>query len=294
MSTSPGTPIGQEEPVGAALARMRRARRVTGAAIAEMVGMSQPKISRIERGKGAVDPQDVVTIARALGADDSAIQALRERAEHVQDRLTDWRPTAETLTTRQDDMAVWESTATEVRNFESAVVPGQLQTSGYARAVLVAFQGLSRLSDEQLTETAILTAVAARLRRQQVLADRGKSFTFVMTETVLRNPPCPPGEMLAQLGRLREVDKRYPNVTLGIVPDGSSEGLPPLHGFLVLDDDLVLVDVYNTGLMSRGAVDVATYRQVFDIYQARAISDIEPVLARYEDIYLEQLRRRSH
>jgi transcriptional regulator with XRE-family HTH domain len=292
VSTSPGAPIAPDEPLGATLARMRRARRVTGAALAVMVGMSQPKISRIERGKGNVDPEDVVAIARALGADESRIQSLRERAERTQDRLTEWQPTSDPLAKRQEDMGVWEAAATEVRDFQPAAVAGQLQTSGYARAVLVTFQRLARLSDDELTETAILAAVSARVRRQETLADRTKSFHFVMTEAVLRNPACPPAEMLAQIGHLRDVAERYANVTIGIVPDGTPVDIPPLHGFTLLDANLVVIDVYNTGLITRGPLDVATYRRVFDMFDARAVDAIEPILAKYEAFYLEQLRNR--
>ena len=293
MTTHAGTPADPEEPVGLTLARMRRAQRITGVALAARVGMSQPKISRIERGVGAVDAQDVVAIALALQADPGLVAALRERAERTQDRLTDWRPAATGLATRQDDMAVWESAATEVRNFEPALIPGQLQTSGYARAVLVTFQRLIRIVDEEVTETAILAAVSARLQRQQALANRAKSFRFVMTETALRNPPCPPAEMLAQIGHLRDVIQRYANVTVGIIPDGSPVDIPPLHGFLLLDADLVLIDVYNTGLITRGSVDVATYRRVFDLFEARAVTDVDPILDKYHAIALDQLQGRA-
>jgi transcriptional regulator with XRE-family HTH domain len=292
MPADPGTPADPEEPVGAALARMRRSRRVTGAALAGMVGMSQPKISRIERGRGAVDPQDVAAIARALGADESRIDALRERAARSQDRLTDWRPTGEALATRQDEVAAMESAAKEVREFQPALLAGQLQTSGYARAVLVGFQRLIRTGTEEPSETAILAAVSARVRRQEILADRAKSFRFIMTEAAFRYAPCPPAEMLAQMEHLRHVVGRYPNVTVAVIPDGAPIEIPSLHGFLLLDPDLALIDVYNTGLITRGHLDVAIYRRVFDVFEAHAVTDIEPILAKYEAIYLEQLRSR--
>src|SRR5512132_1347039 len=92
MSIDFATPDNAEEPVGAVLARMRRAKRITGAKLAAVVGMSQPKISRIERGKGLPDPEDVRQIARALGADEDAVRVLVERTERLHGRMTDWRP----------------------------------------------------------------------------------------------------------------------------------------------------------------------------------------------------------
>ena len=41
-----------------------------------------------------------------------------------------------------------------------------------------------------------------------------------------------------------------------------------------LTEDLVLIDVYSTGLITRGTADVAAYRRVFDMYDSRAVTAI--------------------
>lgn len=291
MSTSVGTPTEPDEPVGTALARMRHAHGLTGAQLADLVGMSQPKISRIERGVGTPDPKDIGAIARALGADEGLVRELLERADESHDRMTDWRPTSVSLAGRQDRMADWESTATVVREFQPAIMAGLLQTSGYARAALLAFQRLAQLDDDELTETAVLAAVSARIRRQVVLADRSKSFRFVLSEAVLKNRICPPVEMLAQIGHLREIALRHANVVIRAIPDGTPVDIPPLHGFVLHDDKLIVIDAYNTGLISRGRRDVESYRRVYDEFEAHA-TDIAPLLEKYETLYLEQLRQR--
>lgn len=290
MSASPGTPSDQDEPVGATLARMRRLRGLTGAQLAREVDMSQPKISRIERGIGTPDPTDVGALARALGADDGQVRALVERSERLHNRMTDWRPVSPDVADRQRTVGAWEAEAAVVRDFQPALLAGLLQTSGYARAALQAFVAL-HLDLDQPSEADIRAAVAARIDRQQVLADPSKQFRFVVAEAVLRNQICSPAAMIEQIDALREVTARQSNITIGVIPDGASSGVPQLHGFTLFDDRLVVIDLYNTGLTSRGRTDVASYHHVFDGFERRATTDIGPVLDRYREAYIEQLRR---
>jgi transcriptional regulator with XRE-family HTH domain len=285
----PNDPGGlDDEPVGAALAQMRRARGLTGAALAGLVGMSQPKISRIERGKGAVDPADVAVLARALGASEDEATILVERAERSHDQMTDWRPTSISLAARQATVSDWEHAAEVIRVFEPAIVPGLLQTSGYAEAIL---NGIQRLivSDPE-PEPVVLAAVAERIRRQQLLANADKSFRFVIAESALRYEICAPAEMLVQVSRLREYAAR-PNVELGIIPDGIRLELAPIHGFTMLDDSMLIVDVFNTGILTRGRKDVESYRRVFDVFEGHAVPP-EPLLDKYEAYYIDRLRAR--
>jgi len=292
VSIASGAPDGPEEPVGVVLARLRRARGLTGAVLAAMTGMSQPKISRIERGKGLPDPEDVGALARALGADEQTVAGLKERAERSHDQITDWRPASESLVVRQTNMARWESTAREVREFEPAVLPGLLQTSGYAKAVLRGFQRVQALDTDDFAEAAVLAAVSERIRRQEILADRAKTFWFVIAEAVLRNRICPPIEMLAQIGHLREISTQRNTVDIRVIPDDAPMIVPPLHGLMLIDDQMIVIDAFNTGLISRGRKDTETYRRVFDMFHDQAIA-IEPLLDRYELLYVKQLDRLS-
>ncbi|MDI6102783.1 helix-turn-helix transcriptional regulator [Actinoplanes sp. NEAU-A12] len=288
MAHTPGPPDDEEEAVGATLARMRHASGLTGAELAERVGMSQPKISRIERGLGRPDPKDIGIIARALGAGAELALQLSERAEQMQDRMTDWRPPVTGFAGQQRSLTHWESTATILRVFEPALVPGLLQTSGYAKSVFREFRGLIDPTTDDLTEQELLAAVSARVKRQVALADRSKSFRFVVGESVLRPRKYPLVEMLTQISHLRDVLARHANVSIALLRDDAPV-IPPLHGFELLDDRLVVVDLYNTGLISRSRKDVDTYRRLFDTYAAHAV-DIAPVLDEYQNVYIDMLR----
>jgi transcriptional regulator with XRE-family HTH domain len=285
----PGTPSGADEPVGRVLAAMRQAQKLTGAQLAKRVGMSQPKISRIENGIGLPDPDDVGRIARALGAGDGETQRLKELAERLHTRMTDWQPFPMTLASKQRDVAHREADAQTVRQFEPAVICGLLQTSGYARAVLSTFQELILLDAEPASSPSLAEAVSERMRRQEVLADEAKSFHFVLSETTLSNRVCPPDEMPAQIGRLRQV-ARQDNVSVAIVPTDARLHVPPMHGFQLFDETVVTVDLFNTTLASHSKADARMYRQVFDWLKEQAEPDVDPILDRYLGLYVDLLR----
>ncbi|WP_436529083.1 Scr1 family TA system antitoxin-like transcriptional regulator [Actinoplanes sp. HUAS TT8] len=289
MATSSDPHVDPEQPIGEALARMRRAHQLSGAKLAALVGMSQPKISRIERGRGLPDPEDVVVIARALGAGEAEVQDLRRRAEMAHDRMTDWRPAAAGLANRQRGVAKWESSAREIRDFQPAVLPGLVQIGSYVRAALLAFL---RVVQPEGDELELARAVTARTERQEALADLGKKFHFVIAEAALRNRLCPPVSMLEQLGHLRELAGR-PNVTFGIIADETPTAIPPQHGFTLFDDDMVVIETYNTGLLSRGGNVILQYRQVFESFAGAAAPEIGPILDKYETYYVERLTRRE-
>jgi transcriptional regulator with XRE-family HTH domain len=274
-----------DEPVGAVLARMRRAKGLTGEDLGRLAGVSQPKVSRIENGKGTVDPEGVGRLARALGAGEELARQLMERAETSQNRMTDWRPSPINMAGNQRAVEEWEAEAATIRNFDPTVVPGLLQTSEYARSMLGTFHRYWNPGPGRAVGSAVLEAVSARVRRQEILSDTAKSFRFVVTEAVLRNQFCSADDMLGQIRRLRELNTDYDNVSIRIVPEQAELAIPALHGFQLFDDRQVLVDLFNTGLSSQGRADIRLYLDVFEVFEAASVPDIDPILDRYHRLY---------
>jgi transcriptional regulator with XRE-family HTH domain len=277
--------------LGELLARMRRSRNVSGAKLGKIVGISQPTVSRLENGIGLPDPHVVAQIASALGAGDAETRHLVDLAEQAHNRMTDWRPVA-LLSMGQRNVAQWEANADELRFFEPSVIPGLLQTTEYARAVLSSFQELLAPGSPGRREAAVSEAVSARVQRQEVLADQRKRFYFLIGEGVLRHLICPPEMMAAQISRLREVAKQD-NVSVDIIPTDSRWEMVPLHGFTLFDATSVSIDLYNTGLTSRGKADAAVYRRVFDTLARHAVPEFESFLDRHLDHYLQLSRTRA-
>jgi transcriptional regulator with XRE-family HTH domain len=287
--SQPDTSHDPDEPIGAVLARMRRAKGLTGGDAGRLAGMSQPKVSRIENGKGIPDPEDIGRLARALGADEEFARQLVERAETSQNRMTDWRPSPIGLTGSQYTVGALEAAVGTLRCFDPTVIPGLLQTSEYARSLLTTFQRYWVPDLSRTAVSAVLEAVSARVRRQEILSDTSKSFRFVVTEAVLTNHFCAPDDMLGQIRRLRQLNAQYDNVSVRIVRERAQSPLPPLHGFVLFDDHEVLVDLFNTALSSQGRLDARLYREVFDVFEAESVSDIDPILDEYHRHYAEQI-----
>ncbi|MEV4623537.1 helix-turn-helix transcriptional regulator [Asanoa sp. NPDC049573] len=280
-----------EDSLGATLARMRRSMNLTGRQLAKRVGMSQPKISRLENGVGLPDPADVARIARELDAPDDVVVRLTELAEQAHNQMTDWRPMSPSLAIRQRDVADMEAEVRTLRVFQPTVIPGLLQTSDYIQAVLTPMQRLILADGAAPSAAAILEAVSARVTRQEILADPTRTFHFIITETVLSNRFLAPEYMPAQIQRLRDAAKQD-NVTLGLIPADADIIVPPVHGFVLADDVSVEIDLFNTAISTQGRRDTAFYRQVFDEYERESTTDIEPILERHLEHYLDRLRGR--
>jgi transcriptional regulator with XRE-family HTH domain len=278
-----------DEPVGAVIARMRRAKGLTGGDLGRLAGMSQPKVSRIENGKGNPDPEDIGRLALALGADEDLARQLAEQAETAQNRMSDWRPSPIGVTGTQQTVGRAEATVRTLRGFDPTLVPGLLQTSEYARSLLTTFQKYWVPGRPQNAASAVLEAVSARVRRQEVLSDATKTFQFVLYEAVLQNQVCSPDDMLGQVRRLRDLRGLYDNVSIRIVPAEARPAIPAMHGFELFDDKLVMVDLLNTTLSSEGRADTRLYRDMFDVFEAESVLDIDPILDKYHRYYAEQL-----
>ncbi|HET8685009.1 MAG TPA: helix-turn-helix transcriptional regulator [Micromonosporaceae bacterium] len=269
--------------MGTALKRLRRRARVTGYELGRRIGMSQAKISKIETGAINASPEDVGLLASELGASPAEIDHLVRQAEQSRNRMTDWRVGRWDPATWQHEIAQLEADAHELRVFQPAVISGLLQTSEYARAVLLSVQEVWTEGFRPMEGVA--EAVSARVQRQEILEDPTKQFHFVVPETLLRNLLSRPEDMPGQLRRLSEV-ARQENVTLSMIPEGERWPYPPYHGFSLLDDRHVIIDLFNTVVVTDGQSDIRLYRHVFDTLESRAKREIEPIIEKYRRRYL--------
>lgn len=272
------------EPLGVAIARMRHEARLTGQQLGQMVKMSQTKISRIETGQASASPEDVARLARALGASREITDRLIAQAERAQNRMTDWRQATGAVGGIQSEVARIEAKAREFRIFQPNVIVGLAQTSEYARAVLSSIDVVYGHKHSQGRVTSVAEAVSARVRRQEVLMEPDRRFHFTMGESALSSRVAEPISMLAQVERLRQIADQE-NTSLRIIPADAVLPFPLIHGFELLDDSCVVVDAFNTSMMSRGHDDIASYRQVFDTLDEIATAKVGPLLEKYRRQY---------
>ncbi|MEV1287582.1 helix-turn-helix transcriptional regulator [Micromonospora sp. NPDC049679] len=161
-----------------------------------------------------------------------------------------------------------EREATTLRSYEPLVVPGLLQTEGYARALL---DGASRFTEDEIEPQ-----VAARMERQAVLTrDHPPQLVVVLDEYVLRRPVGGPAVMADQLRHLAEVGRRC-RVHLHVVPAGVG-AYAGLNGAFVVatppdGDDVAYLDNQLQGQVVDRAADVLSVRQTWESVRAEALS----------------------
>ena len=254
----------EREALGQWLSQLRREAGLNGKQLAERLRWHASKVSRIELGKQTATKNDVAAWARAVGRPE-ALNELAARVAALETHYVSHRrmlSQGHAATQRAWNSA--ESATASLRVFESALVPGLLQTADYARFVF------SRMADLKQIPNDADNAVHARIERQRVLHDASKRFHFVLTAGALRARPCPLAVMRGQLDRL-VVASTLDTVRLGIIPDHAQLPIPPMHGFWILDDNLVQVEVFAADLNLTEESEIKLHVEAFNRFASCAV-----------------------
>lgn len=218
--------------------------------------MSQSKVSKIENARVGVSVGDAAAWGRAVGIDEAGVAELSRRAGYALTETLWGRDLGPgDIALRQHDVAALEAGASSIHAYETAILPGLLQTAEYARRV---FAALKARPGE--------LAVAARIERQSILYT-GKQLTFLLKATVLDDIPGPRSLVLAQLDRLRNL-RTLPNVHIGLVRYPGRQALWVGHAFTLYEGlqdgaGLVSVETLTTHLNISDEADVETYRRTY-------------------------------
>ena len=242
--------------LAAALKAARSDSGLTGANAGKHAGMSQSKVSKIERGFLLPSADDVTALCRAYdvpvaGRDELLALAVALHEESAA-RVRLARGTAE----MQRRIGQLEASATLVRSYQPVMVIGVLQTANYMRCVF----GIP--DSRELAPGEIDAAVGARERRQRVLSSPGKHFELIMSEGALRWQAGSAALMADQVQAVADAVS-LPNVHLGIIPWTTPVRYFPLGGFHIYDDDAVLFGTEVATATLTAAADVATYAELF-------------------------------
>lgn len=263
--------------------------RLTGKDLATRNNWQPSKVSRIENGRQVPSPADIDAWVRACGAGPEAAQELLRLLDEVKTQHRDWRRRM-----RRGQAPVQASYndlvqgSRMIRNFQTACVPGLLQTAAYARRVLDEMVTLHDLDVEDVDG-----AVAARMQRQQFLYDTSKQFEFLLAEPVLRWVLCSPDVMHGQLDRLQTVIG-MPNVRFGVLPMGVQLTTTPQNSFEVYDD-LAIVETFTGETVHRDG-QAARYAAVLDRLWADAVTgdDARRLIIRAADALGEEVGPDPH
>ncbi|MDT0319630.1 helix-turn-helix domain-containing protein [Streptomyces millisiae] len=242
-----------------ALKELRLRVGLTGDRLARRCNISQSKISRIETGKVLPSVVDVERIVRALGAPADIVSELMALARMAN---TEWQGLRSLyrkgLHRKQNELADLEAGTSEFRYFLPSVVTGLLSTRPYMRATLRrAGSDVDRIVD-------------MKIARQEILEDRTKAFTFLLTEQAVRWPLVPAAEMARQIDRLKMLSQ-WPNIRIGVLPLRGGIPVMALSTFTVYDRTLATVETTAGIVILRDSRDVAAYLGLFGELEERAL-----------------------
>jgi transcriptional regulator with XRE-family HTH domain len=129
------SPTVRRRRLGQELRQLREAARLTIDEVAERLEVSPAKISRIETGRVSVRPRDVSDLLDQYEIQGTLRDNLLSLAREARQQGW-WHSYNDVLSEGTDTFVGLEAEAEAIRLYEVQFVPGLLQTSEYARAVL--------------------------------------------------------------------------------------------------------------------------------------------------------------
>jgi transcriptional regulator with XRE-family HTH domain len=261
--------------LGQRLRELRERAGLSGAELARRTGIVQSKVSRVETGRLLPSDSDLDAWLTAAGADEVERVRAAELREKVAVEAITWRRLMrQGLGAVQAEVKAMEAACTLVREYHPVLVPGLLQAPGYAQAVAEARHGIGHPN--------VAAWVAAVLDRQQLLAEPGRRFEFVVGEAALRWRPGPAEMMAGQLHHLG-VMASLPNVSVRVLRFDQPVPMWRSHHFTMFEQAdgqaLVHLELLAGGENLRDPDDLARFAEAFERLQAAAVPWSAKVLA---------------
>ncbi|WFE42221.1 helix-turn-helix transcriptional regulator [Micromonospora sp. WMMD998] len=273
---SPG-PILRRRRLGNELRRLREHAGLTGDQVIDRIGWaSASKLSRLENGRSRPDPEDVDALLTIYGAADELRAELIGIAHEAGD-MRGWMRKFPVMTEQQRAFAELEAGCAEISEYSPVLVPGLLQTPGYARhRILSAAKVAEEAGDPDPEDPE--TEVGAR-RSRQALLEHVTRYTAVLEETAFGRRAGPPEVLREQLVHLCEL-ARLPNVELRLLLRDTQVGdwyVPPT-AFSVyrfadpLDPETLAIESGFGDVMSTEVSTLNRYKVVFEWLCSSALS----------------------
>jgi transcriptional regulator with XRE-family HTH domain len=257
------------EAVAQRLKELRADAGITGPELAARCGWSHPKTYRIEAARTPPSADDIRRWCEACGARDQA-EDIVAQSRTAESMYVEWRRKVRTGLKQLQNSYVPLFKATKLfRVYSPTMVPGLLQTEGYARGLMTSITRFRGIPDD------VAAAVSARLERSRIIHEPGHQFALVIEEPVLRYQLGDPEAMAAQLGYLLTAGA-LPQVSLGIIPSAVSERpMWPQEVFHVYDEALVSVELLAARVQVTQPSEIAMYIRAFEDLRSMAVYGAE-------------------
>lgn len=255
----------------AELRQLRPPHVVTQRQVAEALDWSPSKVTRIENGSVSISVTDLRALLSYYGVTDgSVIDGLVDIARRSRRARSPFAAYGDVFSPDALRFFDYEHSATWIGSVELLVVPGLLQTTDYARAVMSVHDVGAEKAER---------FVRSRQLRQQVL-DRPDppSLSFVVDESVLLRAIGGPAVMRRQLEHLLEAAAR-PHVAIRVIPFALGEHVGLRGPFVLLrfagtnDPDVVYIEQRRGDAIFQDEVEVTgNHQRLFDDLEKRAAS----------------------
>ncbi|MGG2462418.1 helix-turn-helix domain-containing protein [Streptomyces sp. RGM 3693] len=255
--------------LGQELRRLREDKGLTAEQVAERLLVSQSKISRLENGRRSISQRDVRDLCGVYEVEDHRIvDSLMQMAKDSRQQGW-WHAFGDIPYSVYIGL---ETEAASLRTYESLLVPGLLQTPGYAEAVIPGT--VPELAPEDLEKR-----IQVRMRRQERVreSERPLRLWVVLDESALRRVVGSHLIMREQLEHLAEVST-LPHVTVQVLPydTGAHAGMSGTFSILEFDDaadsSVVYIEGVTSDLYLEKTNDVHKYTIMYEHLRAQALS----------------------
>jgi transcriptional regulator with XRE-family HTH domain len=210
--TVSASPTVRRRRLAAELRRLRERANLTGDQVAEHMGWSASKVSRLENAHTPPRPPEIKKLLAFYGFADRTADLL-ELAREAETSKGWWEAYTQSLSPEYAAYIGMEAEARSAMSWAPLIMPGLLQTSDYAREVTNGVvEEIAPVSPAETTRR-----VEARLARQQVLArDNPLEFSAVLDQSVLFRRFGNRNVMQSQIKRLLDLSE-HDNITLRIL-----------------------------------------------------------------------------
>ncbi len=270
MAVSPSSSVQRaRQELAERLRDLRLDASLTARALSAAAGWHEAKTSRIESAKQAPSEADIRIWCQVCGADVQAIDLIAA-SRAAGSMYMEWRRLHRTGMRRAQESRVPLYERTRVfKVYCSTVIPGFLQTPGYADALM------SAITTFQSTPDDVGEAVRARINRNRLLHAAGHRFAMLVEESVLRYRLGDAEIMAAQLGHLLSV-MALPSVSLGVIPfSATGRQMWTLEAFTVFDDARVHVELLSAQVTVTAPGEITLYVRAFEKLAELAIYGTE-------------------
>ncbi|MGP4015112.1 helix-turn-helix domain-containing protein [Saccharopolyspora sp. 5N708] len=254
--------------LAAELRAARKSRRLSQGQIADQIGWSIAKVSRVETAKTGITEADVSALLAVLGVRGKDRDHLLKMARELDQPA--WWELHSGLPAQMRALIDAEQRAKRITYVSTSYLPGLLQTRSYSRAIFEV--------GEQ-TEREIEEAVAVRQSRQGVLdkPNPAELLSF-LDETVLMRPVGGPAVAADQLRYVLKAVEQA-NIVVRVLPLslGAHMGLDGVFSIIefVRGTPNVYVEAPNAGLMVSVPADVDPFRRAVDRLAQVALGEVE-------------------